>query len=328
MSSSEPATASGERDDEIIRAVPTRHPWRWVSSAIVLYLAVAFAHWMWTNPNIDWSVFRQYLTTQAVLKGLGWTLILTVVSMAIGVSLGVVLAVMRLSPSPVIFGSAWFYTWFFRGTPVLVQIILWYNIAALTGPRLPVGLPFTDVVFFHADANQIISRYTAAILALGLNEAAYMSEIVRSGFLSVDEGQTEAAQSLGMGRMQTIRRIVLPQAMRVIVPPTGNETISMLKTSSIVSVIAVPELLYAVQVVYATNYKTMELLFVACFWYLIVTSILSVGQFYIERYYGRGSSRQQRQTPFQRFRGIWQNNVSLRRPKLAAPSHPGSGESP
>jgi polar amino acid transport system permease protein len=311
--STEQAVAKPRQPDDLIQAVGVRHPWRWVSSLILLYLAVAFVRWIWTNDNVHWGVFKQYLAVSSVIRGLGWTLLLTVVSMAIGIVLGIVLAVMRMSQSPVLSSVAWFYAWFFRGTPVFVQIILWFNIAALTGPKPPIGLPFTDVVFFHPDINNLITRFSAAILALGLNEAAYMSEIVRAGFLSVDEGQTEAAQSLGMSRTKTIWRIVLPQAMRVIVPPTGNETISMLKTTSLVSVIAFPEILYAVQNIYAVNYQVIPLLFVACFWYLILTTLLSIGQFYIERYYGRGASRHQTATPIQRLRKIWTDNLTSRR---------------
>ena len=227
--------------------------------------------------------------------------------MAIGIVLGVLLAVMRLSPNPLVSGAAWVYIWFFRGTPVLVQILLWYNIAALY-PKFSVGIPFGPT-FFHFTATTVITPFVAGMLGLGLNEGAYMAEIVRAGIISVPEGQTEAAQSLGMRRLQTIRRIVLPQAMRVIVPPTGNETISMLKTTSLVSVIALPhpELLYAAQLIYSVNYLTIQLLIVASLWYLIVTTVLTIGQYYLERRYARGSARRLPETPLQRFR----RNVSL-----------------
>jgi polar amino acid transport system permease protein len=205
--------------------------------------------------------------------------------MVIGIVLGVVLAVMRLSPDPLISGASSFYIWIFRGTPVLVQILLWYNVAALY-PQITLGLPF-----IHANANDLITPFVAGMLALGLNEGAYMAEIVRAGLLSVDEGQTEAAQALGMTRLQTMRRIVLPQSMRVIIPPTGNETISMLKTSSLVSVIAIAELTYSGELIDSVNYKVIQLLLVISIWYLFMTSILSIGQYYLERYYGRGSSR-------------------------------------
>ncbi|MGH3049723.1 MAG: amino acid ABC transporter permease, partial [Gaiellaceae bacterium] len=190
--------------------------------------------------------------------------------------------------------------WFFRGTPVLVQLLFWYNIAALY-PKISLGIPFGPQ-FAHVDANSLITPFLAATLGLGLNEAAYMAEIVRAGIISVSEGQTEAALALGMTRLQTMRRIVLPQAMRVIVPPTGNETISMLKTSSLASVIALSELLYSAQLIYSVNYRTIQLLIVASIWYLIVTTVLSFGQYYVERHFGRGASRRLPDTPLQKLR--------------------------
>src|SRR5690349_1621125 len=228
--------------------------------------------------------------------------------MAIGIVLGVLLAIMRLSPNPLVSGGSWLYIWFFRGTPVLVQLLFWYNIAALY-PKIDLGIPFGPS-FIHADANSLITPFTAAILGLGLNEGAYMAEIVRAGIISVPEGQSDAAKSLGMTRLQTMRRIVLPQAMRVIIPPTGNETISMLKTSSLASVIVVTELLYASQLIYSVNFKTIQLLIVASVWYIVATSLLYIGQFYLERYYGRGAARDLVRTPLQRARiGL----LSLRR---------------
>jgi polar amino acid transport system permease protein len=235
-----------------------------------------------------------------VLDALVVTLELTVLSMAIGIVLGVVLAVMRLSRNPLVSGASFAYVWLFRATPVIVQILFWGNIAALY-PRIDIGIPLGPS-FTSLDSNSVITVFWAGVLALGLNEAAYMAEIVRAGIISVDEGQTEAAQSLGMTRLQTMQRIVLPQAMRVIVPPTGNETISMLKTTSLVAFIAVSELLYTVQQIYAVNYQTIPLLIVASIWYLVITSVLMVGQYYVERYFGRGAARNQPETPFQRIR--------------------------
>src|SRR5437870_2811024 len=267
-----------------IKAVPLRHPGRWLATALVLFLFALFLIAVSTNKNFEWGVVRQYFTTSSVLQGLLVTLELTVLAMVIGIALGVVLAVMRLSPVPVISGASWVYIWFFRGTPVLVQLLFWEYIAALTGPHPAIGFPLTHLVFFHVNVNSLITPFAAAMLAFGLNEGAYMAEIVRAGILSVDEGQSEAAQSLGMTRIQTLRLIVLPQAMRVIIPPTGNETISMLKTTSLASVISVQELLFKAQIIYARTFKTIPLLLVASIWYLIVTSILTLGQYYLERY--------------------------------------------
>jgi polar amino acid transport system permease protein len=284
---------------EDIRAVPVRHPGRWIAAALVLLVAVALVRSVASNPRFEWSVVGHYLFDQRILHGVLVTIELTAIAMAIGIVLGVVLAVMRLSPNPLVSGGSWFYIWFFRGTPVLVQLLFWYNIAALY-PKIGLGIPFGPS-FVHADANKLITPFTAAILGLGLNEGAYMAEIVRAGIISVPEGQADAAQSLGMTRLQTMRRIVLPQAMRVIIPPTGNETISMLKSSSLASVIVVTELLYAAQLIYSVNFKTIQLLIVASIWYIVCTSVLYVGQFYLERYYGRGG-RAQALTPLERVR--------------------------
>jgi polar amino acid transport system permease protein len=247
---------------------------------------------VFSNPRVQWGVFGDFLFDARVLRGVRATLELTVVAMLVGIALGVLLAVMRLSPNPLVSGASWLYIWFFRGTPVLVQLIFWGFVSALY-PKISIGIPFGGHEF-------AIKPFTAAILGLGLNEAAYMAEIVRGGILSVEEGQTEAAQALGMRRLQIMRRIVLPQAMRVIIPPTGNETISMLKTSALVSVLAYAELLYSVQLIYSQNFKTIPLLIVAAIWYLVFTTILTIGQYYIERHYGRGTARELPLTPRQK----------------------------
>jgi len=269
-----------------IKAVPVRHPGRWVGVAVIVVLVAMLVHSFLTNPNFQWDVVGEYLFSDPVLRGLRNTLILTVLAMAIGVVGGVLLAVMRLSPNPVLAGAAAVYIWLFRGTPVITQLIFWNFLAALY-PRLGLGVPFGPT-FVSVDTNAVISVFAASLLGLGLNEAAYMAEIVRGGIQSVDPGQTEAAGALGLSRTQTLRRIVLPQAMRVIVPPTGNETISMLKTTSLVVVIAYFELTVAVQTIYSRTFQTIPLLIVAALWYLALTSVLSVGQMFIERRFGRG----------------------------------------
>jgi len=300
---------TSERDErrtgrpEEIRAVPVRHPWRWVAALIVLLIAASFIRAVVTNtgPNrgFQWVWVGHYLFDHRILHGVLVTLYLTVLAMAIGIVLGIVLAVMRQSPNPIVSGASWLYIWFFRGTPLLVQLLFWYNLASLF-PRLDLGIPFGPALI-HGNANTIITTFVAALLGLGLNEGAYMAEVVRAGFLSVPEGQTEAAQSLGMSRLQIVRLVVLPQAMRVIIPPTGNETISMLKNTSLVSVIAYTELLYSAQTIYDANYKTIPLLIVASIWYLVMTSVAYVGQYFIERRYGRGFSRAQRATMRERW---------------------------
>jgi polar amino acid transport system permease protein len=298
VSTSEPRTQAPERPDDI-EAVPVRHPWRWVAAVVVLLIAASIVRSIIVNGNFHWHVVGQYLFDHRVLEGVVKTLELTVLSMLIGVILGVLLAVMRQSPNPIVSGASWLYIWFFRGTPLLLQIFFWFNITALF-KTIDLGVPFGPAII-HANGNAIITAFVAALLGLGLNEGAYMAEIVRGGFLAVDEGQTEAAQSLGMSRLQTMRHIVLPQAMRVILPPTGNEAISMLKNTSLVSVIALPELLYATQEIYAVNFLPIPLLIVAAIWYLAMTSVAYVGQYFIERHFGRGFSRAQRATMKERW---------------------------
>ena len=273
---------------EAIRAVPVRHPGRRLAAGLVLVTGAALVWSVAHNSRFQWDVVWDYMFSSRVLHGLVATLELTVIAMVAGVALGVVLAVMRLSPNRLLGGASWLYVWIFRGTPVLVQLLFWNFIAALY-PTLSLGIPFGGPVLMHADANTLITPFAAATLGLALNEAAYMAEIVRAGIISVDAGQSDAAHALGMTRLQTMRHIVLPQAMRVIVPPTGNEAISMLKTTSIVSVIAFTDLLYSVQLIYSANYQQVPLLLVACIWYLAFTSLLSIGQHFLERRLARGA---------------------------------------
>ncbi len=266
-----------------------RRPGRWVASVIVLVVVASLVRSAATNSRFQWSVVGHYMFDSRVLHGVLGTILLTVISMVIGLVLGVLLAVMRRSPNYLISGTSWLFIWFFRGTPLLVQVVFWGFIGALY-PVIAIGVPFGPALV-HGNANTLITTFNAAILALGLNEAAYMAEIVRAGFLSVGEGQSEAAASLGMSRLQIMRHVILPQAMRVIIPPTGNETISMLKNSSLVYTIGYAELFYEVSQIYGATYQTIPLLIVASIWYLIMTSVLYVGQFFIERRYGRGFSR-------------------------------------
>jgi polar amino acid transport system permease protein len=268
--------------------VRKKRPGRWAAVGICLVLFAMFIHTLFANPNFEWSVVGSYFFDPLVLSGVKLTLILTATGMGIGIALGIVLALMRLSANPIVSSVSWSYIWFFRGTPLLVQLIFWYNIAALY-PRLSLGVPFGPHVA-SAQSNSLISPIFAAIVGLGLNEAAYFAEIVRGGILSVERGQMEAALTIGMTPLQAMRRIVLPQAMRVIIPPTGNSVIGMLKFSALASVISVGELLFNVQQVYTRTYETIPLLIVASLWYLAMSSALSVGQYYIERYFGRGQA--------------------------------------
>ena len=272
---------------EAIKAIPIRHWGRWIASAVILFLGFLLLYSFIRNPNVKFPVIWEFLFKSLILRGIVVTLELTLVSMVIGVVGGTLLAVMRLSKNYVLSGFSWFYIWFFRGTPVYVQILLWGNFAILY-PRLFIGLPFVNVVFASVSSNVVVSIFVASILALGLNEAAYAAELVRAGIISVERGQSEAAESLGMSPGLTMRRIILPQAMRVIIPPMGNETISMLKTTSLVAVISGHELMSIVTILYSQNLQVLPLLLVACIWYIFFTTVLTIGQHYLEAYFGKG----------------------------------------
>jgi polar amino acid transport system permease protein len=280
-----------------------------VAAGVVVLLVAMLVHALFfSHVNIngvkrerfEWSIVNHFFLSWQVVHGLFVTLELTAIAMAGGVLLGLLAAVMRLSPNPIVSWSAWVYIWFFRGTPVLVQLLFW-EAAAYIFPTFSLGVPFGPALV-HVDLNSALTPLVAASLGLSLNEGAYMSEIVRAGIVSVDEGQTEAALSIGMSRLMTLRLIVVPQAMRVIIPPTGNETISMLKTSALASIVTVQELTFVVEQIAASNYKPIPLYVVASLWYLIVTTIMMIGQYYLERYYARGSARQLPLTPLQRIR--------------------------
>lgn len=279
---------------------------------VVAVLAAMLVSAVLTNPNFQWDVVGRYFTSETILAGLRMTLWLTFLVMAGGIALGIVLAVMRLSPNPVLSGASGLYIWFFRGTPVLVQLIIWFNLAALF-PRLSVGIPFGPE-FAVLDSNELITPFVAALLGLGLNEAAYMAEIVRAGIQAVDHGQTEAAQALGLRRTMIMRRVVLPQAMRVIIPPTGNEVISMLKTTSLVSVISLGDLLYNAQIISSRTFEIIPLLLVASIWYLVVTTVLTFVQTRIERRFSRGSGRGRQRTWRDR---LWHNLTTWHQPRPA-----------
>jgi polar amino acid transport system permease protein len=297
------AEALGPEPPDEIEAVPVRHIGRWIAAALVLLIAAALIRSAVTNDRFEWNVVGDYLFDTRILNGLVKTLELTVLGMVIGIILGVILALMRLSRNPLLSSASWIYIWFFRGTPLLVQILILFNIAALY-PTIDLGIPFGPS-FIHINGTTLITPFFAGMVALGLNEGAYMSEIVRAGIISVDEGQFDAAKAVGMTQGQTMRRVVLPQAMRVIIPPTGNETISMLKNSSLVYVIAVSELLYSATLIYSVNYKTIPLLIVVSIWYLAATTVLSIGQYFLERHYGRGGPGAQSETLIRRIgRGI------------------------
>ena len=280
------STVTTHPDEPIVRL---RHPWRWVGVAVIAAYAAQAVVFAIGSDELQWDIVGGYLFEKSIMDGLLMTLKLTVVSMAIGVVLGTVLAVMRLSGNPVIRYAAGGYVWVFRGTPIVVQLFFWFYLGTVL-PELSLGLPFGPD-FASGETNTLITPFIAGILGLGLNEAAYMAEIVRAGIGSVDKGQTEAAQALGMSPGTTYRRVVLPQAARLIVPPTANQTISMLKLTSLVLVIGVMDLMTTVQIIYGKNFQQIPLLIVASIWYLVLTTILTVIQSRLEKRLSRGVMR-------------------------------------
>jgi polar amino acid transport system permease protein len=291
-----------------IKAVPVRHPGRWVGVAVLVVLTAMLAHLLVTNDHFQWhSIFISYgeglrgiMFTGPVLNGLKGTISLTVLAMIIGVSIGILIAVMRLSPNPILRGVAFAYTWFFRAIPRLVLCVLFGNVGILWS-QVGLGVPFDHQIgqlfgiqdlslkIWSANSRDLLSGFLAGLIALALSEGAYMAEIVRAGIQSVDPGQREAAEALGLSNTQVLRRIVLPQAMRVIVPPTGNETIAMLKDTSLVAFTPVSfELFFQLQAISTRTFKVFPVLVAACLWYLILSSILMIIQYYVERYFSRG----------------------------------------
>ncbi|MGQ4513218.1 ABC transporter permease subunit [Streptomyces sp. DW26H14] len=292
--------AAGVDEEAPDRIVPRRHPGRLLSAAVALLVFAMVVNSVVRNPHFQWHVVGQYFTTRAVLDGLVLTLWLTAAVMALGFLIGTLLAVLRLSANPVLRTLSWGYVWIFRSTPILVQLLFWFNIGALY-PRLGLGIPFGPE-FVTVKTVNLFGAGLTALIGLTLHESAYAAEVVRGGILSVDAGQSEAAAALGLSRWRVLRRIVVPQAMRSIVPTAGNMLIGTLKGTSIVSVLAVQDLLYSVQLVYNRTYQIIPLLMVATIWYIIVTSVLSFGQYYVERYYARGARRALPPTPLQRLR--------------------------
>jgi len=281
-----------ERNDargQELRIVRSKHPVQIAIGVVVLVLLLSFLLRIADNENMQWPVIGHYLFDSHVLSGVRVTLIVTVVCQILAIIIGTVIAIMRLSKSRIFVTIANGYLWFFRGTPLLVQLIFWYNLAALF-PVLFLGVPFTGLGVM-LKTNAVISGFTAAVVGFSLHDGAYMAEIVRAGIMSVDPGQREAAITTGMTESQAMRRIILPQAMRVIVPPTGNQAINLLKATALVAFISGGDLLSNVQEIYAVNYAVMPLLVVATIWYLLLVSVATLGQYYLERSIGKGYTR-------------------------------------
>jgi polar amino acid transport system permease protein len=281
-----------------LKIVGKRYYGRWLSALAVLLCVVAMAHSMINNPRFEWGVIAENFTGPSILQGVLMTLQLTAISVVLGFAFGTVLALMRLSSNPVLVAVSWAYTWFFRGVPMLVQLFLWYNIAALY-PKIVLSIPGLGEIW-SAQSNSLVSPFSAAVIALVMHQSAYAAEIVRAGIQSVGNGQLEAARALGYRPAQIFRHTVLPQAMRAIMPPAGNEIIGQLKTTAVVSVISLQDVLFSAQIIYQRTYEVIPLLLVATLWYLLMTSVLSVGQYYVERYFGRGVTRREK-------RSLWQS---------------------
>ncbi|MEU7014962.1 amino acid ABC transporter permease [Streptomyces sp. NPDC046385] len=284
-----PAAAADTADPAVLKVVPVRHPWRWVAVVATAVVLAQFLNGLITNPGWEWDVFARFFTADAILKAVWVTLQLTFYGTALGFALGIVLAFMRLSASPFLKAVAFGYIWAFRSIPLIVQLLFWFNLAYLY-KELSFGIPFGPSLFSF-DTMGLVGAMSAAVLGLALHQAAYAAEIVRGGVLAVDGGQLEAAASLGIPRLRQLRRIVLPQAMRSILPNAANEIISLFKGTSIVSVMAIGELFYQVQVVYGRNGRVVPLLMVATAWYILLTTALSIVQHYVERHYAKGSTR-------------------------------------
>lgn len=299
-------TATVDVDARAISALPEArsfHLGRWAISIVVVLLAALFIRVLATNPSLDWGVVAEYLFNPTVLDGVKNTIVITVLAQAIGIGGGLLLALARLSANPVLSMGASAYIWLFRGVPVLVQLIFWFNLG-LVFPHLTVQVPWTSITLVSIPTNSAITPFVAVLLGLGLNEMAYMAEIIRGGLLGVPPGQREAAASLGMTPLQTLRKVVLPQAARLIIPPTSNQLIIMLKISALASVVTYQDLLTSVQLIYSVNLRTLELLTVASIWYVALTTVCTLGQSALERRMGRSTS-QSRQTTGAVGRLLW-----------------------
>ena len=288
MVSGHVATARGkEQKVRLNEVVPRRHPGRWIAVALLAVVVVQVAHGIIVNPNFHWNVFWQYLFAPTVMAGVVWTLVLTVVAMLVAIVCAVILVLMRESDNPILRTVSWLWIWFFRGTPLYTQLLFW-GLFAVLFPRLSIIVPFGPEII-GVPTDWVVTAGVAAILGLGLCESAYLAEIFRAGFRAIDHGQTEAAQAIGMSKGRIWWRILLPQALRTIIPPTGNETIGMLKGTALV--LAVPftlDLMFATSAIANRIYLPVPMLMVAAFWYLVITSLMMVGQFYLERHFGKG----------------------------------------
>ena len=295
------------------RIVPARHPWRHIGTLVSVLIIAGVVNSVLGNPRWEWNVFAEWFLSEPVLAGLGRTLLLTVLGAVLGFLLGGVLALARVSNSPLMAGLAWVYIWLFRSIPLIVLLLILNNLGYLY-ETIWLGVPFTSITFFSFNTTRLITPFDAAVLGLTLNQAAFAAEIIRGGILSVDQGQHEAAAALGLPRRRQTFRIVLPQAMRTILPAAFNDIIGMAKGTSNVYIVAIPELFYTVQVIFHRNLEVIPLLMVATVWYLIILTVLSVVQWQVERRFARGALRTHPSTYLSR----WKADIAQRRAEISA----------
>ncbi|MBV6817327.1 amino acid ABC transporter permease [Rahnella sp. PD12R] len=284
-----------------LKVVPARYPWRVAGAIFSVFILLGIVESIATNARWEWGVFRQWFFDPVILSGLGKTLLLTLLGTLFGIILGTALALARLSKSYLMNALAWGYIWLFRSLPLLLVLIILYNFSYLYD-NLSLGIPFTSISFFSTPTVNLLDQFSVAVLGLSLVQSAYTAEIIRGGILGVEHGQHEAAAALGLPAYRRTFRIILPQALRSILPTGFNEVISLAKGTSIVYVLSMPELFYTVQVIYNRTQQVIPLLMVATVWYLLITTVLSVLQYYVERYFSRGTVRQVAPTPLQRLR--------------------------
>ena len=270
--------------------IPTRHVGRGVVAVVLLVLLLWLVQSLAFNQALDWPTVWKYFLDYNVLAGLGRTLLITAVAIVVAIIIGTVLATMRLSNSRILQTLAWVYVWFFRSVPLLVLLVLAFNLSLLW-PEVTIGIPFGGPTLYSIETQKLLNPLVAAIVTFALQQAAYTSEVLRASMLAVPVGQREAAAALGMTSARALRRIVFPQAFRIALPPIANDTINLLKSTSIVAFIAVPDLMYSVQQIYSANFRVMPLLVVATVWYTIIVSVLSAGQFLVERRLRNAPSR-------------------------------------
>src|SRR6218665_1816619 len=272
------------------RVVPARHPWRVAGTVIAALLIAVTLHSVFTNERWGWAVFSQFFFDEAVLVGLGRTLYLTLLASILGFFIGGLLAFARVSKSKLLSSVSWAYIWLLRSIPLIVLLLVLNNIGYLY-PTVDIGIPFTNILFAQYGTTQVLSVFTLAVIGLSLNQAAFSAEIIRGGILSIDQGQQEAAAALGLSWGRQSVRIILPQAMRAIIPSGFNEIIGLAKATSIVYVLALPELFYTVQVIYKRNLEVIPLLMVATVWYLVIMIVLSSVQYFVEQHFAKGARR-------------------------------------